>query len=95
MRDRGQREAEKIAPRVAHEDPRRRAIVPQKSHERTDEHQQKPGHEQMRLTRLRIGDQQHHGGQHPRRDRADAGRKAVHIVEHVERIHQPDDPQQA
>ena len=81
-----QAKADEVAAGVAHEESRRRAIVIQEAHQRTDKHQQETGHEQLRLLRVGIGRKQHHGRQHRGRDGGHPGRQPVHVVEHVERV---------
>ena len=87
--------ADQVAAGVAHEQPGGRPVVPQKPHQRPDDHQQQAGHEQLRLVVVGPGSQEHHGGEHGRGDGRHAGRQPVHVVQHVERVDQPDDPQHA
>ena len=67
----------------------------QESEHRPDQQQQKAADEQLRLVRLRAGIGQHDQGEKPGTNRGDTGGQAVHVVEHIERVNQPDHPKNA
>ncbi len=91
-RERGESEAEHLAPRVAHEDgrsPLRTQVEGEES--RTCEAEREREHEDGRVVVLRDGVDR----EVPAGDDSERRRQAVHVVEQVERIRDPDEPEEA
>jgi hypothetical protein len=81
-----EQEPEEVAPGVSHEQAGRVTVMDQEPAQGPDQDQQRPRHEQP--LDAELGDREQEGG-----DQANARRQAVHVVEEVEGVGQPHDPQ--